>query len=281
MFILSRGLRHLSRVSDVLFRRTLLEREITIFPDDVFLTCYPRSGNTWVRFLIGNLIQQDQPADFMNLEKLVPDMYRTADWVLRRLPRPRILKSHECFDARYKKVIYIVRDARDVAVSNYHQELKLGSIPEGYPIELFVPRWMEGQFWARIGSWADHVLSWLSTRRGRDGFLLLRYEDLQKDPKAELARVAAFLSRSPTPEVLAKAVEMSSAERMRALEAGQGSRWVSTYRTRQDQPFVRTATAGGWRSTLPAGSVASIEAKWGAVIESLGYELSPRPSSLP
>ena len=280
MFTASRGLRHLSRVSDVLFRRTLLEREITIFPDDVFLTCYPRSGNTWVRFLIGNLIQQDQPADFMNLEKLVPDMYRTADWVLRRLPRPRILKSHECFDPRYRKVIYLVRDPRDVAVSNYHQELKLGSIPEGYSIERFVPRWMEGQFWSRIGSWADHVLSWVSTRQEHEGFLFLRYEDLQKDPKAELARVAAFLSRKSAPEALAKAVELSSADRMRALEAGQGSRWVSTYRTRQDKPFVRTATAGGWRSTLPADSAALIEAKWGQLMRKLGYELAERPISL-
>jgi len=280
MFIVSRALRHLSRVSDVLVRRTLLEREITIFPDDVFLTCYPRSGNTWVRFLIGNLLQQDPPADFMNIERLVPDMYRTADWLLRRLPRPRILKSHECFDPRYKKVIYLVRDPRDVAISNYHMEVKLGSMPEGYPIGQFVRRWMEGQFWPRIGSWADHVLSWVSTRQGHQGFLLLRYEDLLKDSNGELARIATLVGREAAPETLVRAVELSTADRMRALEKEQGSRWATTFRTRQDKPFVRTATAGGWRSTLPAESVASIEAKWGSLMGSLGYELSQPPGGL-
>ncbi|HVN19470.1 MAG TPA: hypothetical protein VMU05_11870, partial [Dongiaceae bacterium] len=88
MWIVKRGFRHLSRVSDVLFRRTLLEREITIFPDDTFLTSYPRSGNTWTRFLVGNLIHPHAPVTFLNIEKIVPDMYKTADWVLRRLPRP-------------------------------------------------------------------------------------------------------------------------------------------------------------------------------------------------
>ena len=150
--LLRRAFRHLSRVQDVLFRRTLLEREITIFDDDVFLTSYPRSGNTWTRFLVGNFVNPNEPVTFLNVERLVPDMYKTADWVLRRRPRPRVLKSHECFDARYRRVIYIVRDPRDVAISNYHWEMKLRSIPEGCPIGEFVPRWMGGEFWRRIGS---------------------------------------------------------------------------------------------------------------------------------
>ena len=171
MMIVRRAFRHLTRVSDVLFRRTLLEREITIFPDDVFLTSYPRSGNTWSRFLIGNLIHEKEPVNFLNLERFFPDMYKTADWSLRRLPRPRLLKSHECFDPRYRKVIYIVRDPRDVAVSNYHWEMKLRSVREGYPIEQFVPRWMEPQFWLRIGSWADHVQAPTTIANKRPGII--------------------------------------------------------------------------------------------------------------
>src|SRR3981081_949708 len=87
--LVRRAFRHLSRVHDVLFRRTLLEREITIFDDDVFLTSYPRSGNTWTRFLVGNFVNPNEPVTFLNVERLVPDMYKTADWVLRRRLRPR------------------------------------------------------------------------------------------------------------------------------------------------------------------------------------------------
>jgi hypothetical protein len=260
----------------VLFRKTLLEREVTIFPDDVFLTSYPRSGNTWTRFLVGNLIYQDVGVSFLNVERLVPDMYKTADWVLRRLPRPRVLKSHEAFDPRYPKVIYIVRDPRDVAVSNYHWELKLRSVPDGYPVEDFVPRWMNRSFWPRIGSWADHVNSWLSTRQGGDGFLLVRYEDLQRDPARELSRVAKFLGLEATPPTLIRAVELSSAEHMREMESKQGAKWVATGHTRQDKPFVRKATSGGWRSVLPEKTVAYMEENWGALMQNLGYELASR-----
>jgi hypothetical protein len=274
MLIVRRGLRHLSRVSDVLFRHTRLEREITIFPDDVFLTSYPRSGNTWTRFLVGNFMHQDEPVSFLNVERLVPDMYKTADWVLRRLPRPRLLKSHECFDPRYPKVIYIFRDPRDVAVSNYHWELKLRSIPEGYPIDQFVPRWMKPEFWPRIGSWAEHVTSWISTRRGQPNFLLLRYEDLQHDPHRELAKLAGFLGIPADPERVSRAVELSSAEHMRKLEQKQGARWVATTYTRADKPFVRGAKSGGWRSTLPPQTVAYLESRWGELMQSLGYQLS-------
>ncbi|HUO25379.1 MAG TPA: sulfotransferase domain-containing protein [Candidatus Aquilonibacter sp.] len=274
MWIVRRGLRHLSRVNDVLWRKTLLEREITIFPDDAFLTSYPRSGNTWSRFLVGNLIRPSEDVTFLNIEKIVPDMYKTADMVLRRLPRPRVLKSHELFDPRYGKVIYIVRDPRDVAVSNYHWEMKLRSIREGYPIEQFVPRWMEAQFWRRIGSWADHVNSWLATREGKDCFLLIRYEDLKKDPRAELRRMAGLLGVEASPQILDRAVGASSAERMSEMESTQAGKWVATHRTRPDKPFVRQGASGGWRSVLPPPTVVLIESQWGGLMKKLGYELA-------
>jgi estrone sulfotransferase len=278
--MLKRGIKHLSRVSDVLFRKLRIERDITIFPDDVFLTSYPRSGNTWTRFLVGNLVYPNEPVTFLTVERLVPDMYKSSDRVMRNLPRPRILKSHECFDPRYKKVIYIVRDPRDVAVSNYHWELKLRSVRDGFPIEDFVPRWMEPQFWPRIGSWGDHVTSWLSTRQGNKGFLLLRYEDLKQDPQRALAQVAGFLGIDASRERLNRAVDLSSAENMRKLEKQESAQWVATTLTRQDKPFVRNATSGGWKAVLPEQTVAYIEKSWGHLMRNLGYELVTDGASL-
>jgi hypothetical protein len=278
--MLKRGLKHLSRVNDVLFRKLRIERDITIFPDDVFLTSYPRSGNTWTRFLVGNLVHQNEAVTFLTVERLVPDMYKSSDRVLRNLVRPRIVKSHECFDPRYRKVVYIVRDPRDVAVSNYHWELKLRSVRDGFPIEDFVPRWMEPEFWPRIGSWGDHVTSWLSTRQGKKGFLLLRYEDLKKDPQRALAQVAEFLGIEPTLERLNREVELSSADNMRKLEKQESAQWVATTLTRQDKPFVRNATSGGWKTVLPEQTVVYIEKHWGHLMRNLGYELVTEGSSL-
>src|SRR5438552_9329342 len=156
--MIKRTLKHLSRVSDVFFRNLRIERDITVFPDDVFLTSYPRSGNTWTRFLVGNLIYQDEPVSFANVESRIPEIYFNSDHSMRSLPRPRILKSHESFQPQYPRVIYIVRDPRDVAVSFYHHNLKAGNIPDDYPMESFVPRFIAAEFDSKWGSWSDNVL---------------------------------------------------------------------------------------------------------------------------
>ena len=280
-----RAIRVLTQAGRVLTGRQLAGRNPTVFPDDVFIVSYPRSGNTWTRFLIGNLIYQDEPVTFANIESRVPEIYFNPDHVMRRLPRPRILKSHECFEPRYKRIIYIARDPRDVAVSFYHHNLKAGNIPDHYPMEEFIPRFIAAEFDTKWGSWSDHILSWLLLRQKDPGFLMLRYEDMKKNPVGELARVASFLERfsfrkiDASPERLQRAVELSSPERMRKLEKEQGADWVLTKKTRHDKPFVRTATSGGWKSTLPAASVAAIQSAWGGVMKSLGYELTTEAGS--
>jgi hypothetical protein len=49
------------------------------------------------------------------------------------MPRPGIIKSHQYFDPRYKRVIYVVRDPRDVALSQFHFHRKRGLIEDSYP----------------------------------------------------------------------------------------------------------------------------------------------------
>ena len=90
---------HLKKVRDVALARHPAGRQMTVYPDDLFIVSYPRSGNTWTRFLIGNLIYQDEPVTFANVEDRIPSIYIFSDRKLRRLPR--VLKSHDCFDPRY------------------------------------------------------------------------------------------------------------------------------------------------------------------------------------
>lgn len=235
--------------------------------------------------MIGNLIYQGKPVTFANIESRLPEIYFNPDRVLRRLPRPRILKSHECFQPHYRRVIYIVRDPRDVAVSFYHHNIKAGNIAENYSIADFVPRFIAGEFDAKWGSWSDHVLSWMLLRQNSPAFIVLRYEGMKKQPETELARVAAFLREcsfraiDASREKLRRAIDLSSPDHMRELEKQQASQWVLTRETRGDKPFVRSAMSGGWKTQLPEQSVVAIEAAWGEAMQGLGYDLASKATS--
>src|ERR1700730_11895985 len=155
-------------------------RNMAVLPDDTFLVSYPKSGNTWTRFLVGNLVHPETTADFSNINIIIPDPEALSKNQMRRMPRPRIIKSHQYFDPRYKKVIYIVRDPRDVALSQYHFHRKRKLIADDSPFETFVARFIAGET-SPYGSWGENVSSWLATRQNDSGFLLLRYEDMMEN----------------------------------------------------------------------------------------------------
>lgn len=242
-------------------------RWIMAYPEAVFLVSYPRSGNTWMRFFVGNLLDPEDSTTFANVEDRLPAIEHITERKLSQTPAPRFLKSHEPFDCRYGRVIYVVRDPRDVAVSYYHYLIKVRRIDEDYPMKKYVDSLVSGDF-GGYGTWREHVGSWPGARHGSEKFLLLRYEDLLAHPVEELRKVAHFLSVEADEDWLRKAVELSSADRMRGLEKSQD--WKPSERSREDKPFVRSAGSGDWKTTLPETSARLIEEKWGGLMRELG-----------
>jgi hypothetical protein len=254
-------------------------RNFAVWPDDTFLVSYPRSGNTWTRFLIANLVHADKEVSFTNIEDLIPDTSSQSNRKLKRTARPRIIKTHEYFDHRYPKTIYIVRDPRDVALSYYNFQRKYRQIANDYPLERYVDDFVSGRLIsAGWGTWAENVASWIYTRGQQKKFLLLRYEDMTRDTRLELHRVADFLGIDADPERLRLAIKRSSADRMRELEKAEEGKWVATKDHRKDIPFVGSATSGGWRSSLPENCIRQIEHEWGDLMTTLKYELTTAPS---
>ena len=277
-------------IASYLLGMDLAGRNFAVYPDDTMLVSYPRSGNTWTRFLIANLVYSDQNVDFTNIERLVPDTSSQSSRGLKKTPRPRIIKSHDYFDPRYPKTIYIVRDPRDVALSYYDFHRRNSFIDDNVTLKEFVDRFVDGRLVsAGWGTWGENVASWVYSRRNSNSFLLLQYMDLHANPEAQLERVSKFLGIDPDPARISKAIENSSANRMRQLEKLQYNEWVNSQgylarrakkkRVRKDIPFVGGAKVNGWREAMPEDSIHRIESAWGDIMATLGYELvtvSPR-----
>ncbi len=225
---------------------------------------------------MGNLFYGDRQVDFLNIPELIPHFEVMPNRFFLRMPRPRLINCHEAFRPHYKRVIYVVRDPRDVVVSLFHFQRKRRMIEDDYPLHRFVTRFIAGETVQppRIGSWEQNVTIWLAMRQNDPDFLLLRYEDMLSETEPALTKIASFLGIEATPERIARAVQRSSAREMQSLEKVQGSAWHQTKGTRQDIQFVRSARAGGWKTALPAEAVVEMESAWGPVMDQLGYECS-------
>jgi Sulfotransferase domain len=234
-------------------------------PDDTFVVSYPESGNNWSRFLIANLLQSDPPLTLLDMERLIPSVNNQTRGFFKRMPRPRVIGDHGSFNPQYKNVIYIVRDPRDVVISNYSSfvlKSKRGMVDDSYPITKYVNEFVGG---ARpgVGSWGENVASWLATRGNSPRFLLLRYEDLVSETARELGKVASFLGMQVSADRQAEAVNRSSADNLRKLKKMHGGKWAQ-----------EKHETGEWQSILPKPAVAEIESAWGPLMAKLGYELS-------
>ena len=158
----------------------------TILEGDTFLVSYPKSGNTWLRFLIGQTIVK-RPLDFYTINSVIPQVYSYTDRELLKMKRPRIIKSHSSYKSYYPKVIYIVRDPRDVAISAYFWQKKVGIFAKqgvNFSLREYLTYFVESEI-DTTGSinWGKHVGSWVDRANELGNRLfILKYEDVKKDP---------------------------------------------------------------------------------------------------
>ncbi len=253
-------------------------RHTVLRSNDAFVASYPRSGNTWARFLLCEVLTGNN-AEFDKVAFSLPPLRLRSQAPSVLLNGGRLFRTHEQYHRVYKKAIYFVRDPRDVAVSNYEFE-RVNEHLHGKNLDEFMQLFVRGRV-NSFGSWHGHVRGWLdSALAGTDNFLLVRYEDMRRDAERELTRMLEFLGFSVDPEKIRRVVENNSLQRMRQKEDRYQGRPPEDRLVSEAGRQVRTGSVRGWLDRLTPEQASLIERYSGELMARLGYTDGPNPDTV-
>jgi hypothetical protein len=243
---------------------------------DWVLMSWGKSGRTWFRVMLSRFYQikyalpQRELLNFDNLHRKHPTI-------------PRVLFSHNNYLRDYlrdwttlnhfrgKKIVLLVRDPRDVAVSQFfqwkyrmrpHKKLLNEYPSHGRDVSIFEfvtdPK-------AGVPRIIDFFNGWAAQLAVREDILLIRYEDMRANPQAVMQRVFEFVGTPGTDEEIRQAVEFASYDNMKKLEEksffrASGARVKPGDKNNPDSFKVRRAKVGGYRDYFDDEQVALIDA---------------------
>jgi hypothetical protein len=242
-----------------------------IHPNDLFIASYPRSGTTWLRFMLFELLTGGD-SEFETVNERIPYIGKHH-----RVPQllhggGRVIQSHEAFLRGVGSAIYVVRDPRSVVLSEYLWQLRTGLSRENFGrfFELFLAGRANP-----YGRWDRHVRAWVESKPALQGRVkVVRFEDLRADTIGELGRILAFLGLSRDSSSIEQVVANNGLAQMRAKEERAPS-WALGAKARPDIRFVNEGSISNWKQDLSPEQVKRIGQKFQQTLMSLGYQPFP------
>lgn len=255
-----------------------------------WLASYPKSGNTWIRFLIHQYLHGELHSS-PELEQSIPDVHvRHTQLAGTQIGGMVVVKSHHRLTSRMPyyertgRAIYVVRHPRSVLLSSLNYARLIAPSrdaslvdDEGYA-RTFIklggdPLFIQFGF----GSMLEHAGSWLA-QPGLER-LIVRYEDMREAPDRELARMLHFLGVEPDADRLAAAVDASSFERMRSLETAEKMGGVrgtvfagDSARAKGGRLFMNAGRANASLEAIAPGLDAEVDERFAWFLGRFGYE---------
>ncbi|XP_029362490.1 cytosolic sulfotransferase 3-like isoform X1 [Echeneis naucrates] len=230
-------------------------------PDDILIATYPKSGTTWVSYILDLMHFGDKCSDRETsipiylrvpfLEICVPSLESGKDLADKLTTTPRLIKTHlpvqfvpKSFWENNCRIIYVARNAKDTAVSYFHFDRMNHVQPEPGDWSNFLQKFMQGKM--VFGSWYDHVTGWWEKKETYSKLHYMFYEDLTEDSGREIDRLCTFLG-------LPLSAAAKEAVRTGVTFDSMKQNTMTNYSTilimnHNVSPFMRKGKVGDWKN---------------------------------
>ncbi|XP_066287842.1 uncharacterized protein [Branchiostoma lanceolatum] len=256
--------------------------DYVIRDDDVVILTYPKAGTNWTIEIVNKLMRAAGKTDILAkdipwfIEGRLPDFGKPGHVIVKDHPSPRIVHTHLPRHLAPKmisnptgkvKVIMVMRNPKDTAVSLYHylekyQVLLLGTASvTTCNWDKFAQDFLDG--FAPFGDFYDHALGWWQMKDDPH-FLFLKYEDMKKDVSSAVGKMKEFLDITLDDVTTSDIVESCTIASLKAA-------WTESGATTKSL-IARKGVVGDWKNTFTVPQSEAYDAKYKEKLEGTGLQ---------
>jgi len=271
----------------------------------VWLASYPKSGNTWLRVFLANYVyNSEKPVPINQIHRVgigdsnskayrrvTKEVLDPTNPVQGAHIRPAVLqaivnnkadinlvKTHCENTIAYgvklippeltRSAVYIMRNPLDMIVSYaIHYGNTIDEVIEGIARKDNSVRGGGDTVYQYLGAWSNHVIGWSKARKFP--VLMLRYEDMLKDPHEAFDRVVHHIGLPIDRDRLERSVRFSDFKLLQEQE----KKTSFVENSDNQELFFRSGKADQWKTELSEDQVAQILQDHGRVMKKFGYEI--------
>ena len=237
---------------------------------DCVVVSHGKSGRTWLRMMLSRFYQQQhgfpqlQLLKFDNLHRenpQIPKILFTHDHYLKYYTKSGATKA----DFYDKRVLLLIRDPTDVAVSQFFQ-WKYRMSPKKIALNEFPARGENVTIFAFVVAVLPMIIefinNWATELPRVKQLFVVRYEDMRSQPERALMRMLEFIGTPGSDDQIRDAIDFSSYENMRKLEEERvfkSKKLVPGDKGNPDSYKVRRGKVGGYRDYFNDRELATVE----------------------
>jgi len=240
---------------------TLLSKRV----DDAYIAAYPRSGSTWLRTILVNILEPGACGNPDVFNARIPAVSIRNASLINHLASPRLIMTHSVWRASLKKAVYLVRDGRDAFISSYHYHVtREGSSVSVEDYYQLYSQQVYGKTWHQsVESWLGHG----QEKMGKDIYIL-KFEDLKSDTFNVITKVCEFLNIQTSDEQILTAIDYASLDNAKKIEKQrQGN-------LNDNASFYRSGETAQWMKDDYHKVMAQFESASKSALELADYELA-------